>query len=109
LQHFPKNIPLVFRGISGIGIGVLVAHKTGRKFAIVRKEHESSHGYRVEGHISTKYIIVDDFISRGETIKEIRSVMSNHASNCAGVILYKKRCSDRGTEEELKKEGIKCF
>jgi len=60
---------------------------------MVRKEREQSHAMRlVEGDIAAKrYLIVDDFLATGETIRAIvRAVhdFTNDEVKCIGVMLY---------------------
>lgn len=89
LKQFPPEVGLVFTGLSGILVGILVATETRRPFAIVRKENESSHGLPVEGHTFSKYVIIDDFISSGNTIDRILEEVKNHLrAKCIGVILH---------------------
>lgn len=91
LSKFPRNVGLVFTGLSGMLIGISVADKTKRPFAVVRKKQDNSHSCsKIEGHHFNKYIIIDDFIDTGTSIKRIIKEMNSHNfdSRCIGIILY---------------------
>jgi orotate phosphoribosyltransferase-like protein len=86
----------VFRGLSGILIGVPVAMKLNKPYAVVRKKTESSHSdYLVEGWTPYKYIIIDDFICSGLTIKNIlfevkKESLKHIKPECVGLFLWNK-------------------
>lgn len=91
LQYFPEDVGIVCTGLSGILVGVPVAEQSDREFAIVRKPNESCNSsYKIEGYTFTNYVIVDDFISGGETIRRVLEVMNDTRpeSNCLGILLY---------------------
>jgi adenine/guanine phosphoribosyltransferase-like PRPP-binding protein len=74
-------------------VGVAVAERTKREFAIVRKAGEKSHSYRtIEGYDFSEYVIVDDFIDEGKTVSRILCQMHLRVNNphpkCLGIILY---------------------
>jgi adenine/guanine phosphoribosyltransferase-like PRPP-binding protein len=84
-------------GVSGIVLGTLLSQKFERHLVVVRKQREAKHsGYIVEGLQAIngvgnlKYVIVDDFISTGTTIKRMRYELSRHArgSELVGAYLY---------------------
>lgn len=91
---------IVVRGVSGLLIGPIIAHKTKLPLAIIRKEDDSHSPFRIEGIIKTNYIILDDLINTGNTIKTIieqmkktlkneRSYKQQHLSpQCVGIFLY---------------------
>lgn len=91
ISQFPENVGLVFTGISGMAIGFPVADRTGREFAVVRKDNDSLHAsQRVEGYPCLQYVIIDDFIDLGKTMDRIISRMNDARINpkCYGIILY---------------------
>lgn len=90
LRRFPRSVGLVFRGVSGMVVGIRAADKTKRHYAIVRKSKNNNHSSRlVEGFRPKKYIIVDDFICSGATVRAIVKAMDNETcGKCVGVILY---------------------
>lgn len=73
------KLPIVVTGISGMSIGFPVAHKLGMKLAVVRKGRERSHASNcIEGYQPNKeYIILDDFIDTGATIRRIHKEIAN--------------------------------
>lgn len=64
---------IAFRGLSGALIAPMIAMEMDKSLLAVRKVKRTGHGSNpVEGDYNAgKYIIVDDFISTGETCREI--------------------------------------
>jgi orotate phosphoribosyltransferase len=102
---------IVFRGMSGALIAPTVAHRLKKCITISRKENDSSHngGGIIEGNVDIqKYIILDDFISTGNTIKAIllafqRSCIFREKlvkPKCVGVFLYRSSSSSPFVIEE---------
>jgi len=83
---------VVVRGMSGALMATYVAEKYGVSIIIVRKEEEVAHGEPIEGgwQYGSPYLILDDFVSSGETIGIIKSAMDRECRNaeCVGVLLY---------------------
>jgi hypothetical protein len=87
-QYPARTLILVYRGFSGIALatalGVALARKKKRPgFIYVRKEKEDSHGKRLEIHSPRNlkdpiFIICDDFVSSGETIRVIINDISKY-------------------------------
>lgn len=83
-----------FRGISGALIAPVLAYKMGKSLIAVRKpkDEESHHSWmKVEGDMNVKrYIIADDFISTGMTVKSIVRAVRDFAENarCIGAIEF---------------------
>lgn len=74
----------VGRGLSGTIPASILAYDMRKKLLIVRKEAEktASHAYGLlEGWLAGSYIIVDDFISTGDTIRAIRMHVTNAHQN----------------------------
>lgn len=92
-----KSYAIACCGMSGMLIGPEVANRLKWPVWIVRKAKEKSHSYlSVEGDISVKdYIIIDDFIDTGETIKYINRKISDciRGSNINQIILYEHHAS----------------
>lgn len=84
---------VVATGLSGVIIGAQVAEKLKKNFVVVRKPSEKSHGDTIEavGDIG-RYIIFDDFIATGATIKRVKKVLDAsrifNNSVCVGVYLW---------------------
>ena len=66
---------IAFRGLSGTLIAPIVAHILKKEIIVIRKREPGSSdhsGHRIEGHVAAKrYVILDDFIAGGNTVKEI--------------------------------------
>lgn len=83
---------IVMTGISGILIGLPVADTLEKEILIVRKE-KSIHancefeGLRLDGK---RYVIVDDFVNSGTTIKNIIAKINDRFSGpkLVGIYLY---------------------
>lgn len=81
---------IAFTGTSGAAVAYPLSLTLGLPLICVRKE-KSHYSDTIEGVTSSKkYIIVDDFISSGETIKRIIREISNTNSKSkpVGIILY---------------------
>lgn len=76
---------IVCRGVSGITIASILAHTLDKGLIVVRKDKSNSHAmYGVEGlpsHGIVKYIIVDDFISSGQTFVKIVEGLAGQKTN----------------------------
>lgn len=85
---------IAFTGVSGAALGFILSYDTGFPVLVVRKSGESSHAsYKVEGNHSVKrYLVVDDFIDEGNTIrrivKRIDEELTSNAAVCAAIMLY---------------------
>jgi adenine/guanine phosphoribosyltransferase-like PRPP-binding protein len=87
---------IVCTGISGVVFAPALAKKMGRKIAIVRKARDGTHSSnKVEADCFDdefgNYIIVDDLISSGNTVKRITKAITKHTrgkGRCVGVYLY---------------------
>jgi adenine/guanine phosphoribosyltransferase-like PRPP-binding protein len=105
---------LVFRGFSGAVVGPAVALKLKKRWVLVRKPDDNAHsGRRLEGMVQGKYVIIDDFIDSGATIKaivEAINVTCHGIVECVGVVLYEQawchRQNDRREFWESKVGGV---
>lgn len=89
---------IAFRGSSGSSLAFPVSVMTGIDLIYVRKEKQH-HGMPVEGTSKNvrRYIILDDFISRGDTMRSILGAINHlnkdeydekeHA-HCVGIALW---------------------
>ncbi len=76
LKNLKKKLKfnaIAFRGASGAGVAFPVSAITGIPVIYVRKKNESTHGCGVEGPDTPvrRYIILDDFVDSGKTVKAI--------------------------------------
>lgn len=83
---------VAFKGMSGALVGPLVAANYDKPVAIVRDLDSSSHSSQlVEGpRLLPSYIIVDDMISSGHTVRVIMKRIKeiNPHAKCKGIYLY---------------------
>jgi len=83
---------IAISGLSGLTFGSILAFQLNKPLIVVRKPHDTTiHGARrIEGNQgSKKYLIVDDCISTGHTIKFItEQIYSKTKSVCTGVYTY---------------------
>ena len=95
LRSTLKFDAIAFTGSSGAALAYPVSVITGIPLVHVRKR-ENSHGSEIEGDGELKsYIILDDFIDSGATIKRIHGkiisyshINAEDAATCVGIALY---------------------
>lgn len=101
---FDRTDFIVGSGVSGTLMLVPVSLRSGIPYGVVRKSLDATQSYREGGCHSDRevesrwtpdncvngYIIIDDLIDSGETIKKIIQAMreKHTRSRCAGIILY---------------------
>ena len=101
---------IAFRGLSGALIAPIVAHILSKEIIVVRKKQTDHSNHRVEGHLAAKrYVILDDFISGGETVREIILRVNKFAPSATlwGGMLYthwKKWLTPKELRERVKIE-----
>ena len=87
------------RGMSGALIASVLAYELKKPLIIVRKDKDNTHScYSVEGiENASTYLIVDDFVSSGETANAILEKVSEFSPNakCIGVFEYNRIYEDR--------------
>jgi len=93
LQPKLKIDAIACRGVSGSSVAFATSYVIGLPIIYVRKPTENSHGDKIESCGASKhknYIIIDDFIDTGTTVKEIiKSIKTNYDDIvCVGVLLY---------------------
>jgi adenine/guanine phosphoribosyltransferase-like PRPP-binding protein len=85
---------IVCCGLSGSLVGPEVARKLKKNLILVRKK-EPSHGSTIEYDWEVKvkkYVILDDLVESGKTVKYLQKVMKQFPeSSCQGVFFYKQR------------------
>lgn len=101
--HKKQFDAIAFRGLSGALIAPLVAVRMKKHFLAVRKPSEKNHStMKVEGDFDAqRYIILDDFIDSGETIKEIITEINiayekkgYERPQVAGLVMYRSQPSE---------------
>ena len=85
---------IVFRGMSGALIVPEISAKLNKPMIMVRKKDDSHSCFDTEGYDKPKqYIVIDDLIYRGDTIRRIDEKMTmrffEHGNPiCVGIFLY---------------------
>jgi adenine/guanine phosphoribosyltransferase-like PRPP-binding protein len=81
---------IAFRGMSGALIAPIVAHKMKKEVAMLRKSGAQTHScYEYEGHTAVqRYVILDDFVSTGQTVAGIIRDMRRSVPGAKFVGLY---------------------
>lgn len=88
---------IAFRGSSGAALAYPLSAQTNIPLICVRKPNEQSHGFRIEGSQRNikKYIIIDDFMESGKTIRAILNEIDKTndwteegRAECVGIVLY---------------------
>jgi adenine/guanine phosphoribosyltransferase-like PRPP-binding protein len=112
---------IAFRGMSGALVVPEVAAKINKPMLMIRKSDGHHSSWSVEGNTNLKsYIIIDDLIASGATVKNILEGVegsANYVTDCKAIFLYRDsrrdpfpRCEntkipvygfmyDRGTKE----------
>ena len=89
---------IAFRGMSGALVAPAVSANLGKNLLMIRKEQSHSE-MNVEGFIGNpqRYVIIDDFISSGDTcytiIREVKKFDKDNT--CVGIALYNNAYRDR--------------
>ena len=96
---------VVVHGNSGVscGFAALMLSKTDFNLVLLRKDNDNSHGAPIEGpegHRLKRYLILDDFLSSGNTLNRIRDKIATlheqrriydldeEKPECVGVVFY---------------------
>ena len=92
MKRFEFDV-IAFRGMSGCLLAAPLSYLTGKPLIMVRKPNDGSHsGMRVEGDYAAKsYIIVDDFVSTGNTARKLIKAITEWpwpetAPKCVGIL-----------------------
>lgn len=97
---------IVVTGVSGLTIGAIIAHHFHKDLVVVRKDGEQAHSnYAVEGWVGSRYIILDDLIATGATVRRIMQTIREQTRNsysggespvCVGFAGYSAPWQDNG-------------
>ena len=106
LTEFRKDTPfdaIAFTGVSGAAMAFPLSFALGIPLLCVRKGGENSHSpYKVEGdYAARRYVIVDDFISTGNTMRRIQEDLENEIAGTpvlVGIYLYRNMCYSDWTD-----------
>ena len=103
LAHIVKHYPIdtiAFTGNSGAAMGYILAAHINLPMICIRKNRgEGTHfQHEFEGNLDCRnYLIVDDLICTGNTIKYIHKVIAdklNDKAKCSAILLYKNSCTN---------------
>lgn len=93
-------------GVSGMMVVPQIAELLNKNIVVVRKEGDKCYSeFRTEGVAPFRYIILDDLICSGKTVKHIKKVLKSEYSRsvCQGVYCYlPNETAYRNTEEGSK-------
>lgn len=92
-------------GVSGLMVVPQVAELLNKHIIVVRKGEKCYSEFRTEGVAPFRYIILDDLICSGGTVKHIKRVLKDEypRSSCVGVYCYMpSECAYRNTQEGSK-------
>lgn len=99
---------IAFTGVSGAALGYILGYTLGLPLICVRRQGDGAHYLGVlEGCVSAKrYMIVDDFISSGDTVRRIMKTIKSNCidSQCAAMMMFNqvdRRKTFHHTEENL--------
>lgn len=84
-------------GISGLLVAPIVAENIKKNLVIVRKKNDKRYSpFQYEGVVPNNYIIIDDLICSGKTVKHILDTISEDCPNakCVGIYCFlKDKCA----------------
>jgi orotate phosphoribosyltransferase len=92
-------------GVSGLMVVPQIAELLNKNIVVVRKGERCYSEFRTEGVAPFRYIILDDLICSGSTVKHIKRVLKDEysRSSCVGVYCYlPSECAYRNNEEGSK-------
>jgi len=98
---------IVVTGTSGLLVGPSIASHLDKHLIVVRQHLNCYSPFMVEGVIPFNYVIVDDLICSGNTVRYILDAMKNECprSHCTGVYCYLKEfCGYKNNEATCRKE-----
>jgi adenine/guanine phosphoribosyltransferase-like PRPP-binding protein len=93
---------IAFRGLSGALVAPIVALHMDKTLLCIRKEESSHSDSNVEGDIAARsYIILDDFVCSGSTVKAIQEAVTKVAPQAKCLGIYQYRWDSFLTNEEF--------
>lgn len=81
---------IVCCGVSGLMVVPQIAEILGKNILVVRKDEKCYSKFRTEGVAPFQYVVVDDLICSGETIRRIKNTIKDEYPRavCKGVYCY---------------------
>ena len=92
-------------GVSGLMVVPQIAELLNKNIVVVRKGERCYSEFRTEGVAPFQYIILDDLVCSGSTVKHIKRVIKDEysRSHCIGVYCYlPNECAYRNDEDGSK-------
>ena len=92
-------------GVSGLMVVPQIAELLNKQIIVVRKGEKCYSEFRTEGVAPLRYIILDDLICSGATVKHIKRTLKSEysRSSCIGVYCYlPDECAYRADEDGAK-------
>jgi adenine/guanine phosphoribosyltransferase-like PRPP-binding protein len=92
-------------GVSGLMVVPQIAELLNKNIVVVRKGEPCYSEFRTEGAAPFRYVILDDLICSGSTVKHIKKVIKDEytRSYCIGIYCYlPKECAYSQDEEGSK-------
>jgi adenine/guanine phosphoribosyltransferase-like PRPP-binding protein len=92
-------------GVSGLMVVPQIAELLNKNIVVVRKGEQCYSEFRTEGVAPFQYIILDDLICSGSTVRHIKKVIKDEysRSHCIGVYCYlPNECAYRNDEDGSK-------
>lgn len=103
---------IVVCGTSGLLVGPQVSEKLNKNITMVRKKNEKRYSpFIIEGAYPNQYVILDDLVCSGSTLKHILHNIKEEypTSKCVGVYMYlREECGYAGSPEVFSRQfGVK--
>lgn len=92
-------------GVSGLMVVPQIAELLNKHIIVVRKGEKCYSEFRTEGVAPFQYIILDDLICSGNTVKHIKKTLKNEygRSQCVGIYCYlPEECVYKSNQEGSK-------
>jgi adenine/guanine phosphoribosyltransferase-like PRPP-binding protein len=88
---------IAFSGVSGASLGYILGYTLGVPLMCIRKPRERAHYYgTLEGCTSARrYMIVDDFIATGDTVRNIMETITKECNDSVCVVMMMFNQDDR--------------
>src|SRR6185312_11074657 len=90
---------IAFRGMSGALVAPVLALNLNKTLILVRKPDDHHHGWDdIEGHkAARRYVILDDFVSSGDTIRAIFHAVAKFAPQAVCLGVCETNCPTRAS------------